>query len=171
MVMIYMGGHVSGAHYNPAVTLAVFMRGAMPSSDIAPYMGSQVLGGIVAAFVGGNLISAPVAIAPNPDYSILAVLLVEILYTFALAMVVLNVATVNKSGVSNNGYYGLAIGFTIVAAAIAGGSISGGAYNPAVGIGLSLIGGTIGSVWIYLVGPFVGGALAAIVFKTQNPDQ
>ena len=171
MVMVYMGGHVSGAHYNPAVTVAVFMRGAMPASDIAPYMGAQVAGGIVAALLGGFITGSPVALAPSPDYSIVAVLLVEILYTFALAMVVLNVATVNKDGVSGNSYYGLAIGFTIVAAAVAGGGISGGAYNPAVGIGLTLAGGTLANVWIYILGPVIGGALGAVVFGIQNPDQ
>lgn len=176
MVMIYMGGHISGAHYNPAVTVAVFLRGAMPASDILPYMGAQILGGTIAAVVGGVITGNTEVIAPSADYGMAAWLLVEILYTFALATVVLNVATVNKKGVSNNSYYGLAIGFTVVAAAIAGGGISGGAYNPAVGIGLTLGdlfsgGSTIANVWLYIVGPLIGGALAGVVFKIMNADQ
>ncbi|MGB1252707.1 MAG: MIP/aquaporin family protein [Candidatus Promineifilaceae bacterium] len=176
MVMIYMGGHISGAHYNPAVTVAVFLRGAMPASDIVPYMGAQILGGTIAAVVGGVITGNTEVIAPSADYGVAAWLLVEILYTFALATVVLNVATVNKTGVSNNSYYGLAIGFTVVAAAIAGGGISGGAYNPAVGIGLTLGdlfsgGNTIANVWLYIVGPLIGGGLAGVVFKIMNADQ
>lgn len=176
MVMIYMGGHISGAHYNPAVTVAVYLRGAMPASDIAPYMGAQVIGGLLAAIVGGIITGNTEIIAPSADYGVLSWLLVEILYTFALATVVLNVATVNKKGVSNNSYYGLAIGFTVVAAAIAGGGISGGAYNPAVGLGLTIGdllfgGGTIANVWLYVVGPLIGGALAGALFNTMNPDQ
>ena len=94
MVMIYMGGHISGAHYNPAVTVAVYLRGAMPASDIAPYMGAQVIGGLLAAIVGGIITGNTEIIAPSADYGVLSWLLVEILYTFALATVVLNVATV-----------------------------------------------------------------------------
>jgi aquaporin Z len=96
---------------------------------------------------------------------------VEILYTFALALVVLNVATARKT--EGNSYYGLAIGFTITAAAFAGGGISGGAFNPAVGFGPALIdalngGQSMHHLWIYLVGPFAGGALAGIIFRFQN---
>src|SRR5439155_24002809 len=101
--------------------------------------------------------------APAADATVVGALLVEILYTFALALVVLNVATARKT--EGNSYYGLAIGFTITAAAFAGGGISGGAFNPAVGFGPALIdafngGQSMHHLWIYLVGPFAGGALA-----------
>jgi aquaporin Z len=100
-----------------------------------------------------------------------AVLLVEVLYTFALALVVLHVATAPAT--AGNSYFGLAIGFTIVVGAFAGGPISGGAFNPAVGTGPILVhalagGGTMANLWYYLVGPLAGGALAAVVFKLQG---
>jgi aquaporin Z len=186
MVMIYMGGHISGAHYNPAVTLAAVMRGALPGSQLIPYWISQIAGGIVAALLGNflakgycdNLIAqgqsatCAVPIAPGAGVGVVAALLLEILFTFALALVVLNVATAH--GTKGNSFYGLAIGFTVVAGAIAAGGLSGGAFNPAVGIGLSLgallagVGG--GSMWIYILGPLAGGALAALVFNMQGNE-
>jgi aquaporin Z len=173
MVMIFMGGHVSGAHYNPAVTLAVYMRGKLPVADVAPYMIAQIIGAFVAGIVVYILTGQTFAPAPGANVSVINALLNEIIYTFALALVVLNVAT--AKGTSWNPTYGLAIGFTIVVAAIAGGGISGGAYNPAVGLGptlsQALFGGAFNtSVWIHIVGPLIGGALAALVFKVQNPD-
>jgi aquaporin Z len=173
MVMIFMGGHVSGAHYNPAVTLAVYMRGKLPVADVAPYMIAQIIGAFVAGIMVYILTGQTFAPAPGANVSVINALLTEIIYTFALALVVLNVAT--AKGTSGNPTYGLAIGFTIVVAAIAGGGISGGAYNPAVGLGptlsQALFGGAFNtSVWIHIVGPLIGGALAALVFKVQNPD-
>jgi aquaporin Z len=172
MVMIFMGGHISGAHYNPAVSLAAMIRGALPASELIPYWIAQIAGAVVAALLGNFIAGASVPISPGQDVSVISALLVEILYTFALALVVLNVAT--AKGTANNSFYGLAIGFTVVAAAIAGGSISGGAFNPAVGIGLSLgaiVAGTGGgSMWIYIVGPLIGGALAALVFNLQRNE-
>lgn len=172
MVMIFMGGHISGGHFNPAVSLAAMMRGALPSSELIPYWVAQTAGGIIAAFLGNFVAAGSVAIAPGADVNILAALLVEILFTFALALVVLNVAT--AKGTAGNSFYGLAIGFTVVAGAIAGGGISGGAFNPAVGIGLSLgamVAGTGGAwLWLYIVGPLVGGALAAVFFGMQGNE-
>jgi aquaporin Z len=94
-----------------------------------------------------------------------------VLFTFALALVVLNVATSRHT--KGNSYYGLAIGFTVMAGAFAGGGISGGAFNPAVGTGPTIVralmgDGTWSALWLYLVGPFAGGALAAMVFKIQE---
>ena len=144
----------------------------MPAAELLPYWIAQVAGGIVAALLGNYIASGSVAIAPGDGVGILPALLVEILFTFALALVVLNVAT--AKGTAGNSFYGLAIGFTIVAAAIAGGGISGGAFNPAVGIGLSLgaiFAGTGGSwIWLYIVGPLIGGALAAWVFAMQGNE-
>jgi aquaporin Z len=172
MIMIFMGGHISGAHYNPAVSLAAMLRGALPARELIPYWIAQIAGGIIAAFLGNFIAGGSVAIAPGTDVNVAAALLVEIFYTFALALVVLNVAT--AKGTAGNSFYGLAIGFTVVAGAIAGGSISGGAFNPAVGIALSLgaladnTGG--GWLWLYIVGPLLGGALAAYVFKLQGNE-
>jgi len=172
MVMVYMGGHVSGAHYNPAVTLAVTMRGRCETSEAPIYMASQILGALAAGFV--VYLAADVAFAPAPaaEANMAGVLLVEFLFTFALCLVVLNTATAKAT--EGNSFYGLAIGFTVLAAAFAGGPISGGAFNPAVGVGPILTNmlfgdGTLGDIWIYIVMPLAGGVLAAITFKMQNP--
>jgi aquaporin Z len=171
MIMVYMGGHISGGHYNPAVTLAVMMRGGMQSRDVLPYWIAQIIGALLAALAVRVILGSTFAPAPSEGASVIAVLMVEILFTFALALVVLNVATAPAT--AGNSYYGLAIGFTIVVAAFAGGSISGGAFNPAVGIGPVLVnalagGGTLANLWYYIVGPLAGGALAAVVFKLQG---
>ena len=172
MVMVYAGGHVSGAHYNPAVSLAVFLRGRLPGSQLVPYMLSQVVGALLAAAAVYAIRGETFGPAPAAEASTTAVLLVEILFTFGLALVVLNTATAKAT--EGNSYFGLAIGFTVMAGAFAGGPISGGAFNPAVGIGPLVYGelmgaGSLGNLWLYLVGPFVGGALASVVFKIQNP--
>ncbi len=171
MVMVYMGGHVSGAHYNPAVTLAVFLRGKLAAGDVAPYMLSQLIGALAAAATVHVVTGSAFAPAPGEGAGTVAVLLVEILFTFALALVVLNVATADA--VAGNSFYGLAIGFTVAAGAFAGGPISGGAFNPAVGVGpivasVAVGVGSLGDLWFYLVGPLLGGALAAAVFNVQH---
>ena len=108
-------------------------------------------------------------IAPSDSASVLQILVVEAIFTFALVLVILNVATNPKT--EDNSYYGLAIGFTITAAAFAGGKISGGVYNPAVGIGPILVdaimgdGNTLSNLWYYLVGPIAGAVLATYVYK------
>ncbi|MFN0052492.1 MAG: MIP/aquaporin family protein [Planctomycetales bacterium] len=171
MIMVYMGGHISGAHYNPAVSLAVLLRGKLSSADLVPYLIAQVAGATAAATLVNVILGKTAAIAPGEGVSTLSALLVEVLYTFALALVVLNVATSPKT--EGNSYYGLAIGFTVVVAAFSAGSISGGAFNPAVGIGLTVAhalfgGGSWSHLWLYLVGPLAGGALAAVVYKIQH---
>ncbi len=172
MIMVYMGGHVSGGHYNPAVSLAVLLRGKMQSvGEFAAYLVSQVAGAIAAAYVAYIITGKTMAPAPGDSVSTSAALLVEVLFTFALALVVLNSAVSAKT--QGNSFYGLAIGFTVVVGAFAGGSISGGAFNPAVGTGPTLVnafvaGGSLSHLWLYLVGPFLGGALAAAVFGIQE---
>jgi len=166
MVMVFAGGHVSGAHYNPAVTLAVFLRGRCPAGDVVPYMASQIVGAALAAgavkYLTGGAQSAPFAPATGPA------LLAEFLLTFALAYVVLNVATAKAT--SGNSFYGLAIGMTVMSGAFAVGTISGGAFNPAVAVGICVMGlVSWSSIWIYLVANFAGAAAAAITFKQLNP--
>jgi aquaporin Z len=174
MVMVYMGGHISGAHYNPAVTLAIMIRGKIKGGEAIMYMIVQILGASVAALMFYLIKGHAFAPGPQTNINILKPLFIEGVFTFALASVVLNVAT--SKNTAGNSYYGLAIGFTVLAAAIAGGHISGGAYNPAVATGPILIdtlmahGSSIKYLWIYLAGPFAGGAMAAIVFKFINPD-
>ena len=172
MVMVFMGGHISGAHYNPAVSLAAYLRGALPGKELFPYMVFQILGGIVASILGNFIADGSVPIAPGDNVSLTAAILVEFLFTFALALTVLNVAT--ATGTKNNSFYGLAIGFMVMCGAFAGGGISGGAFNPAVGIGLStgaLLDGSGGSwVLLYIIPPIFGGALASFVFKMQGNE-
>ncbi|MDZ7361859.1 MAG: aquaporin [candidate division KSB1 bacterium] len=168
MVMVYAGGHISGGHYNPAVTLAVWMRGKCDTKDVAPYMIAQILGGVVAALVVGFCKPDAAVTAASPD--VVRAVLVELLFTFALCYVVLNTATSKKN--AGNSYYGLAIGFTVVVGAYAGGAISGGAYNPAVAGGISTMGLSMWSnIWIFLVGNFAGAALAAVIYKMANPGE
>lgn len=171
MVMVYMGGSISGAHYNPAVTLAVLMRGKIAMAEAMPYWVSQLAGAFAAAAVGFILTGQAVAPSPAGDATGFQALIVEFLFTFALALVVLNVATVTRT--AGNAYFGLAIGFTLMVGAIAGGPISGGAFNPAVGVGPILMKamagrGGMGDLWLYLIGPLAGGALAATVFRMQH---
>ena len=183
MAMVYMGGHVSGAHYNPAVTLAVFLRGKCSAADIVPYWIAQLAGSAAAAFLAHAIIGKTCPVAPADSISPFLALGIEAIFTFALALVVLNVAT--AKGTANNSFYGLAIGLTVTAAAFAAGSLSGGAFNPAVGLGPNIVAqlkpvavasaavdgvGAMNSVWIYFAGPLIGGALAAGVFKVQNPQ-
>ena len=166
MVMIYAGGHISGAHYNPAVTLAVLIRGRVSTNDALAYMGSQVAGAVLAAIIVGIFKELPSESLQELD--IIKALIAEIIGTFALAYVVLNVATAKAN--SGNSYFGLAIGFTVLAMAFCFGDYSGGAFNPAVAIGTSIMKiFAWKNIWIYLVGCFGGAALAAIVFKINNP--
>ncbi|HLZ16723.1 MAG TPA: aquaporin [Cyclobacteriaceae bacterium] len=169
MVMIYMGGHVSGAHYNPAVTMAILMQKKIDTRDAGMYMIFQIIGSIAAALVVYLVTGNTFAPVPGSTTSVVSALLVEIIFTFALVSVILNVAV--SPSVSGNNYYGLAIGFTVLAGAFAGGGISGGAYNPAVGIGPCLIDTLVGgnnslsTVWLYLVGPPAGAWLGSKVFS------
>src|SRR5690242_1486689 len=104
MIMVYAGGHVSGGHYNPAVTLAVWLRGRCPTSDVLPYIGAQVLAGVVAAFLVLFLKGDP-TVTPA-DIKTVPSLIAEIVGTFALCYVVLNTATAR--GTAGNSNYGLA---------------------------------------------------------------
>jgi aquaporin Z len=171
MVMVYMGGHVSGAHYNPAVSLALAMRGTLGARELLPYWIAQLLGALAAALAVHATLGETFAPSAAPELAAWKPLLIEFLFTFALALVVLQVATAPST--AGNSYYGLAIGFTVAAGAMAGGPISGGAFNPAVGIGPTLVhallgGGRLADLWLYLVGPLAGGAAAAAVFAFQQ---
>jgi len=174
MIMVYMGGHVSGAHYNPAVSLAVLLRGGIKLAEFVAYAGSQIAGATAAALVAHAIVGRTIAPHPADGVSVTGALVVELLFTFALALVVLNSAA--SADTKGNSFYGLAIGFTIVVAAFAGGPLSGGAFNPALAIGMILVDSGVGdgstaALWIYLVGPLAGGALAALVFGIQEQEE
>jgi aquaporin Z len=167
MVMVYAGGHISGAHYNPAVTLAVWMRGKCPTSDVPGYLIAQFAAAVAAAFLVLYLKGSPDVPSGTPDVA--RWLVAEFAFTFALAYVVLNVATAKET--DGNSYFGLAIGFTVMAGAFAMGAISGAAFNPAVAVGVMTMGLLAPQhIWIFLVANFAGGALAAIIFRLLHPD-
>ncbi len=169
MVMIFAGGHISGGHYNPAVTLAVLVRGRITIKDAVPYWIAQFIAGVVAALIVKFLMGDKVPETAVPLTNISHPLIAELIGTFALAYVVLNVAT--SKATNGNSFYGLAIGFTVVSMAFALGPISGGAFNPAVALGAMLLNlKGLGDIWVYAVGCFGGGLLAGIVFRLLNPD-
>lgn len=165
MVMIFAGGHISGGHYNPAVTLGVWVRGKIATAEVVPYVVAQIVGAVLAALVVGYLRGrAPEAAAIEIGPALVA----EFLFTFALVYVVLNVATAKAN--DGNSFYGLAIGFTVLVGAFAVGDISGGAFNPAVAVGISIMGLTSwADFWVFLVANFAAGAAAGFVFKALNP--
>ena len=167
MVMIFAGGHVSGAHFNPAVTLAVFLRGKCDKSDVVPYWIAQLAAGLLAALIVIALVGKPMITASHEAGPSLVV---EFLFTFALAWVVLNTAT--AKGTMGNSFYGLAIGMTVMTGAVAVGGISGGAFNPAVGLGVVVMGlEKLGQLWIYVGADLVGGAMAALTYKIVNGNE
>jgi aquaporin Z len=169
-VMIFAGGHISGGHYNPAVTLGVLLRGKTTVDVAIGYWVVQVLAGVVAAIVVTYLKPAMPAEALNNALDVGPALLAEFLFTFALVYVVLNVAT--AKGTEGNSFYGLAIGFTVLVGAYAVGSISGGAFNPAVAVGGSIMNiFAWGNIWIYLVAELAGGVVAAFAFRYLHPGE
>jgi len=167
MVMVFAGGHVSGGHFNPAVSTAVFVRGRMPANEFGAYVVTQfvaaILAGLLVRYVGGRQAHSAVASSPK-------MLIVEFIFTFALAWVVLHVATAR--GTEGNSFYGLAIGFTVVAGAFAVGGISGGAFNPAIAVG-AMVTGLLewSNIWIYLIACFLGAAAAAYAFLYVLPAE
>lgn len=165
MAMIFAGGHVSGAHYNPAVSLAVFLRGRATAAELGGYCVAQVAGAALAVAAVRTLkdVSGVEAMQPAVGSALLA----EFLFTFALVYVILNVATAR--GNEGNSHYGFAIGITVTAGAYAVGGISGGAFNPAVAVAITMLGlSSIGNLWIFLVANLLAGAAAALLFNALD---
>jgi len=171
ITMVFSCGHLSGAHFNPAVTLGVWMRGKCQTCEVPGYLIAQISAAVVAALITqflkpglGEFVAGLHAVETVPA------LIAEFLFTFALVWVILNVAT--AKGTSGNSFYGLAIGGTVMAGAFAVGSVSGGVFNPAVAVGISILGiSSWSAIWIYLVANFAGGAAAALVFNATNVGQ
>ena len=167
MIMVYAGGHVSGGHYNPAVTTAVWLRGRCSTADVPLYWISQIIGAFAAAslvlYLKGNPTPTPQELKIGPA------IIAEFVGTFALCYVVLNVATAKATAGNSN--YGLAIGFTVMTMAFALGGISGGAFNPAVATGITTMHlEKVANIWIYLAGDFAAAIAAATAFKLINPE-
>jgi aquaporin Z len=166
-VMVYAGGRISGAHYNPAVSLAAAVRGVLPFAQVLPYWIAQIAGAVAAAFVAFILVGSDevTVIQAEPGKIFLA----EFLFTAVLAYVVMNVATAKKA--EGNSYYGVAIGATVMVAALCVGPVSGGAFNPAVAVAACVSGFFAWSqLWIYVVACLAGGVLGALLFKAASPD-
>jgi aquaporin Z len=169
MAMIFAGAHISGAHYNPAVTLAVLIRGRIKLPEAVGYVMVQIAGALTAVLIINIMVGDAPRNLLDLEGKITEAIIAEVLGTMALAYVVLNVAT--AKGTAANGFYGLAIGFTIFACATGLGKFSGGAFNPAVAIGASTANLFAWNyIWIYLLGCFGGAILAALVFRISNPD-
>src|ERR1700694_3958486 len=172
MVMIYAGGHISGGHFNPAVTLAALVRRRIGLRDAAAYWVVQLGAGLLAAVAVRTIVNPTRTAGATMTLSgptLLAAFVVELLFTFALCYVVLNVATSKDH--PDNSFYGLAIGFTVVAGAFAVGAISGGAFNPAVSLGAAVMGMFAWpTLWIYLVAQVLAGMAAGVTFLALNPD-
>ena len=176
MTAIYSGGHFSGAHYNPAVTLAILIRGKISAKDAALYMLSQCCGSVFGGLVGMVALKSDVALgAPEiaDGVNVGSAFVAELILTLALAHVVLNVTTTTAQ--ANNSYYGLAIGFTVMSGAISVGGVSGVGFNPAIKL-LSFLRalntGRLGvGAWVGFVAPFLGSALAGAIFVITQPDE
>ncbi len=167
MVMVYAGGHISGAHYNPAITLGVWIRGKCETKDVLPYMLFQMIGAALAAVLVRYVMPAG---QPHPgSFPLLPELIAEFLFTFALVFVVLNTATSQDN--AGNSFYGLAIGFTVLAGAFAVGAVTPAAFNPSVALGISMMGISAWSkIWVFWVAELLGGSLAGVVFKGLAPE-
>jgi len=168
MIMIFAGGHISGGHYNPAVTLGVWLRGKCDARDVVPYILFQLIGAAAASgavkFIKAGAVVSPMKLAIGP------VVVAEFLFTFALVFVVLNVAT--AKGTAGNSFYGLAIGMTVMTGAYAVGNISGGVFNPAVAFGISLMGLLAWSnIWVYLFVELAAGIFAALIFRVLHAEE
>ena len=166
MAMIYAVGAVSGAHVNPAITIAVLAVRKISLPDAAGYIIFQLLGAVVAVLVHAAILSKGGTsyglTTPAPDVSDGAAVLLEAVLTFFLATAVLGAAV---SGKAPSGFHGLAIGLTLAAGILAGGALTGGSLNPARTFGPAIVSGNFTSHWVYWVGPIAGGVVAALVAR------
>ena len=166
MVMVYAVGHISGAHFNPAVTLAIFIRGRCEGKQLIPYWVAQLLASVAASLVAVYLVGK--SGTPMEIKNVSVAFVAEFLFTFALAFVILNSAT--SKDTAGNSFYGLAIGMTVMAGAFAVGGISGGAFNPAVALSLAIMKlVNFADIWVHIVAEVVAAIGAALTFKFLNP--
>uniref|UniRef100_A0A6U0J7A6 Aquaporin n=1 Tax=Minutocellus polymorphus TaxID=265543 RepID=A0A6U0J7A6_9STRA len=171
MSAVYAGGPISGAHYNPAVSLAVFLRGKSTLHEMLIYWAFQIAGGFVGACLGGIVGGDHAVASVGNGYFLGQALLAEVIWTFVLCFVVLGVAT--NSATEGNSFFGAAIGLTVTAGAFSIGGISGGAFNPAVALSLSFAKhlSNIPYSGFVALANLLGGALAAAIFYFVAPPE
>lgn len=174
MIMVYMGGYISGGHYNPAVTLTIWMQKKIAQRDALLYMFFQLLGAVTASLVFFLITQETLLVQPGNLVAFNEAILLEILFTFALCSVVLHTAVSKRN--TPNQFYGLAIGGTVLVGAYSVGSISGGAFNPAVGVGPALVVMITGPISVsnlilYLLGPSIGAVLASLVYTSVTKSE
>jgi MIP family channel proteins len=161
----YAYGHISGTHINPAVTIGVWTAGKIDTGRAFSYIFFQLLGGVVAAYTlawvlgsrSGNLGATLLADGVTPAVGVV----LEAILTFFLANVVLNAAVSGKAG----GHAGLAIGLTLTLAILMGGPLTGASLNPARSLGPAVATGNFANLWVYFVGPILGGVVAGLLYK------
>lgn len=157
MAMIYAVGDVSGAHFNPAVTLGFWTAHRLPSREVGPYIGSQCAGALLAsAVLRGLFVAHPTLGATVPAGAPPASFLLEVILTFFLVFVILGVTT----GTTGKGFAGIAIGATVGLGALFGGPVSGASMNPARSLGPAMIIGDLGHLWLYFLAPLAGAWVA-----------
>ena len=171
MALVYMGGPISGAHYNPAITISLTLRGRCRPRDVVPYWLAQFGGALLASATVYGVRLETFSPQLGAGVSAWSGLAAEFLFTFSLALVVLSVGTVERT--KGNAYYGLAIGAIVMSGAIAVGPVSGAAFNPAVGLGPTVVRSALGEgtgseLWIYFVGPIAGALGANLFFYLQG---
>jgi aquaporin Z len=166
--VIYGGGHLSNAHYNPAVTLSLFLRGRMDKKDIPGYIISQVLGVVLAATAADWMLPEVAVSAIKHD--VVPSLLAEFLGTFLLIFVILNIGTAKNN--LGNPLAGIAISCTVVAGVYAFGGISGAVFNPAVAVGFGIVGlSAWADIWIYMLANFAASVAATYTFLFVNGSE
>tara|TARA_Y100000739_G_scaffold140857_1_gene121459 strand:+ start:1169 stop:1831 length:663 start_codon:yes stop_codon:yes gene_type:complete len=173
MAMIYSLGYISGAHFNPAVTIGVWIRGSCEKAEVLPYIASQSIAGVFGALLSGYTYTGEYSRGSLETTSLLLnseiheVLLAEFLFTFALVYVILNVAT--SDATSGNQYYGVAIASVVFAGAISVGDVSMASFNPAVTISLITVGKlSIAQSWLHFTPHLFAGVLASLAFNKTN---
>lgn len=171
MVMVYASGHISGGHLNPSVSIAAYLRGALPLGDLGPYIVAQLVGALAAFGVGFGLWHDKYfGTATDLSGKVWAAFLAELIFTFALCYIVLHTATSKDS--AGNSFYGLAIGFIVTVGVVAVGGISGASFNPAITFGLLLPGMFAWKYsWVYLLAEVLGAVIAAYAYKATSLDE
>lgn len=163
MAMIYTLGEISGAHFNPAVTVGFWLAGRLPVGEVVPYILSQSAGAILASLILRMLFPLSATLgATLPTGGVMPAFVLEIIMTFFLMVVIIHVATGSKE---QGLMAGIAIGATVTLDALFGGPISGASMNPARSLAPALVSLNVGELWIYLTAPLLGSAVAVGAYR------